>query len=459
VPGPWYAKFTTLYLKLQVLSGRRMFYIHDLHRRYGPVVRVSPGEVDVLDQEAFKTIHRIGGGFVKDKWYSTFRVGEAEDVFSMLDPAKHARRRRLLAPLFSNSAILKNWYPVITEKIGLTITNIKGEAREAGEVDIFKWWTFMTADVISHLAFGEPFGMVAAQKKTYHMQKIEDAGKFGLICSELPWLRTLVNWIPLRSIQEMDADDVVQRLAEDTMKRSREAGIGSTNLFSKIVAESEKDKTALTDYEVAFEAGGLTVAGSGTTAVTLSYLVWAVLSHPEIQRRLEDEVCSLQPWFGDSDLERLPYLSAVIAETLRLYSAAPGALPRRMIDNAVTLAGYVIPPGVTISTQAYSYHRDSSVFPVPERFEPERFLDSDGAFQPIRSGAYFPFGAGSRSCLGIHLAYIELRHAVAAFFRECKGARLSPRTTPQSMEMANFFLVVPKAEACFIQIPSDKSAH
>jgi cytochrome P450 len=151
------------------------------------------------------------------------------------------------------------------------------------------------------------------------------------------------------------------------MKRSREAGIGSTNLFSKIVAESEKDKTALTDYEVAFEAGGLTVAGSGTTAVTLSYLVWAVLSHPEIQRRLEDEVCSLQPGFGDSDLERLPYLSAVIAETLRLYSAAPGALPRRMVDNAVTLAGYVIPPGVTISTQAYSYHRDSSVFPVPEK--------------------------------------------------------------------------------------------
>jgi cytochrome P450 len=141
-----------------------MFYIHDLHRRYGPVVRVSPGEVDVLDQEAFKTIHRIGGGFVKDKWYSKFRVGDAEDVFSMLDPAKHARRRRLLAPLFSNSAILKNWYPVITGKIDLTITNIQAEAREAGEVDIFKWWTFMTADVISHLAFGEPFGMVAAQK-------------------------------------------------------------------------------------------------------------------------------------------------------------------------------------------------------------------------------------------------------------------------------------------------------
>lgn len=200
------------------------------------------------------------------------------------------------------------------------------------------------------------------------MQKIEDAGKFGLICSELPWLRTIINWIPIRSVQELDADDVVQQLAETTMKRSREAGIGSTNLFSRIVAESEKDKKALTDYEVAFEAGGLIVAGSGTTAVTLTYLVWAVLSHPDIQRRLEDEVGALEPGFVDSDLEKLPYLSAVVAETLRLYSAAPGALPRRMLNNTVNLAGYAIPPGATISTQAYSYHRDSSIYPEPERF-------------------------------------------------------------------------------------------
>lgn len=88
------------------------------------------------------------------------------------------------------------------------------------------------------------------------------------------------------------------------------------------------------------------------------------------------------------------------------------------------------------------------------RYEPGRFLDSNGNFQPMRSGAYFPFGAGTRACLGMHLAYIELRHAVAAFFRECKGARTAPRTSPDSMEMANFFLVVPKANSCFIQLPN-----
>ncbi|KAF5962340.1 cytochrome P450 monooxygenase [Fusarium bulbicola] len=452
IPGPFYAKFTHLVLKKHILQGRRMYYIHELHAKYGPVVRVTPDEVDIADPAAFKEIHRIGGGYLKTDWYESFRKGDCHDVFSMTDPKEHAQRRKLFAPLFSNSALMKNWYPVIKDKVAVAIRKIKQDAAQTGDTDIFKWWTFMTADVISHLSFGEPLGMLDHEKKTESMQKIEDATKFGLFSSELPLLCSILRWIPIAVVQNLiNADDEVQKHAEETMKHVRNSGIGAANIFSKLVAESEKDSEALTDYQLAFEAGGFIVAGSGTTAVTLTYLVWAVLSNPDIQAKIEAEVAALQPDYTDADLEALPYLSALVEETLRLYSAAPGAIPRRVPKGGATLAGYFIPEGITVSTQAYTFHRDSNIYPEPEKFMPERFISPTGEYRSPE-GVFAAFGAGSRTCLGVHLALIELRHGVAVFFRECKGAQLSTRTTPRSMEMVNYFLVSPKAEQCWIKL-------
>ena len=200
------------------------------------------------------------------------------------------------------------------------------------------------------------------------MQKIEDATKFGLLGSELPLVRTMLEWTPIPSVQRMlNIDEEVLNLSREIMAKTTRDGIGVTNVFSKIVAENEKDPQALSDYQLAFEASGFIVAGSGTTAVSLTYLVWAVLSNPVIQAKLEDEVGTLGKDYTDSQLENLPYLSAVIAETLRLYGAAPGALPRTVPEGGARLAGYFIPQGITVSTQAYTYHRDPLVYHEPEK--------------------------------------------------------------------------------------------
>ncbi|KAF4473128.1 cytochrome P450 [Fusarium agapanthi] len=453
IPGPWHAPLTCLWLKKQTLAGRRTQYVHDMHIKFGSVVRISPEEVSVSDTTAFKEIHRIGGNYRKSPWYQSFRQGEVADLFSMLDPREHAQRRKLLAPLLSNSALMRNWFDTIVDKLNLTITKMKHQQLQQGKVDIFMWWTFMTADVISHLAFGEPLGMLDQERKTEHMQKIEDAIKLGLVGAELPFVRSLLEWTPIRSVQDMvNADAEVQSLARDIMTKTMRDGIGSTNIFSKMVAEKDKDAQLLSDYQLAYEAGGLIVAGSGTTAVSLTYLVWAVLSRPAVQARLEAEVENLPTGFSDSNLEALPYLSAVIEETLRLYGAAPGALPRVVPGGGARLAGYFIPQGTTVSTQSYTYHRDPQTYPEPEEFLPERFLNASGQFEAPKTGVYAPFGAGSRTCIGIHLARIELRHGAAFFFRECKGARLAPETTPLSMEMVNYFLMSPRSEKCWVTL-------
>ncbi len=125
------------------------------------MVRIAPTEVDVCDPQMYKEVHRIGSGFLKDPWYQSFRFGAGgvHDIFSMIDPKQHAERRRLFAPLWTNSALHEHWESMVQDKVRLAVSKMKRDAL-LKEADIFKWWTFMTTDVISHLAFGESLNML-----------------------------------------------------------------------------------------------------------------------------------------------------------------------------------------------------------------------------------------------------------------------------------------------------------
>ncbi|KAL2351032.1 cytochrome P450 [Cryomyces antarcticus] len=150
LPGPFYTSWTNLWLKLQVLRGRRIQYIHGLHQRYGHYVRISPSEVSVSDLDGFRTIHRIGSGFNKSEWYQRFNKSPHPGVFAMTDPKQHATRRRLFAQSFSKSSIL-TFEMVVRQRIDLAVAKIKRDA-EQGSADILKWFTFMATDVSAVLA-------------------------------------------------------------------------------------------------------------------------------------------------------------------------------------------------------------------------------------------------------------------------------------------------------------------
>lgn len=159
VPGPWYARYTHYVLKLNVLCARRMYYIEELHKKYGPFVRVAPNEVAVNDLKAFRQIHSMGSGFLKDPWYQSLSLQPEPGIFSMIDPEQHVTRRRVLARAFSLSSLRENWEPAIHERARIAVQQIKDNAKR-GDVDMLKWWTLMTNDILSYLCFAEKFDMV-----------------------------------------------------------------------------------------------------------------------------------------------------------------------------------------------------------------------------------------------------------------------------------------------------------
>lgn len=135
-------------------------------------------------------------------------------------------------------------------------------------------------------------------------------------------------------------------------------------LFTSLLKGGSKD---LTELDLTVEAQSYITAGTDTTAVTLTYLVWAVCRDRKIQDTLVRELQSVPENLTHQDVRDLPYLNCVVEEALRRYGAAPGSLPRVVPPEGATLAGQHLPGGVVVSTQAYSVHRDPEAFPNPEK--------------------------------------------------------------------------------------------
>ncbi|KAJ5057105.1 cytochrome P450 [Bipolaris maydis] len=454
LPGPWYTRFTHYRLKRAVVTGQRIFYIDSLHEKYGPIVRLSPTEVGVADLDAFKEIHKIGTKYMKSEWYLRLANFPKAGVFTMLDPREHGPRRKLLSRSFSRSYLVQYWEPVVKEKALLAVQKIKADAMKS-TADVYNWWMLLASDVSAHLAFGDSFGMLEDGRTNQFMRVLKKLTMGAGIMVEMPLLR-LLRFIPITGIQEMfNANEFILQGAGKAVETAR-SRTGENNIFAKVIEDCEKEGEGhIDDMDVRIEAMNVIIAGTDTTGVTLTYLTWAVLQRPDLQAALEAEVGRLQEDFTENDLINLPLLNAVIEETLRLYGAAPSSLPRVVPQGGTKFAGHFIPEGVTVDTQAYTFHRDPKIWSDPLTFNPDRWIPDKEtgvaeALSPAAKLAFHPFGAGARSCIGIHLARMELRYACAFFFRECQGIRLGERTTPESMEFENFFLIAPKAHRCEI---------
>ena len=186
----------------------------------------------------------------------------------------------------------------------------------------------------------------------------------GGLTAEFPLFRTLGPLIPYPPLRKFfDFRSVLNTYNRRAVQRARQSS-ESKIVFANVLHDDENKKLGVTmqDKEIMSEATSLTIAGTDTTSVTLTYLIWAVVSRPKLREEVEREMAGLPEDFSDAELEALPLLGGVVMETLRLYGAGPGSLPRRVPKGGVTFEGYFIPEDVTVSSQGYTIHRDERLF-------------------------------------------------------------------------------------------------
>lgn len=155
-----------------------------------------------------------------------------------------------------------------------------------------------------------------------------------------------------------------RKYAAQAVASTRAASKGqSKTLFSRMVPEDGSQ--TLPDSLIAKEAMNVIVAGVDTTVATLTYMVYSILKHPEVKRKLVSEVQSVPEFADAQQLEQLPYLNNVIQEALRLHPAVPGSLSRVVPPEGASLEGVALPAGTVVATQVYTFQTDPKIYTDP----------------------------------------------------------------------------------------------
>ncbi|MBT2542553.1 cytochrome P450 [Streptomyces sp. ISL-44] len=198
-------------------------------------------------------------------------------------------------------------------------------------------------------------------------------------------------------------------------RRTAPADSPGEDLLTLLAAAKSSDDGEFDASELRDQVLIFLLAGHETTATSLAFALHLLARHPEEQKRAREEIGRV---LGDrtpeaADLDRLPYLTQVLKETMRLYPAAP-VIGRNAIA-ATEVDGHTIPAGANVILAPWVTHRHPLHWPDPDRFDPERFTPEAEAGRPRY--AWFPFGGGPRACIGQHFSMLESVIALAVILR------------------------------------------
>lgn len=318
------------------------------------------------------------------------------------------RQRRLVQPAFHQERV------VAYGKVMVDYTQQLIDQWRDGEIrDIHQDMMLLTEEIVSKTLFDvdikdEAEGVQAA------LNAVMDFNSNLANQYFLPgWVPTPSNLRYQRAIEQLDA--IVYRIIDQRRASGKDTG----DLLSLLLqVRDESDGTGMSDRQVRDEAMTLFLAGHETTANAMTWTWFLLAQHPEVEAKLQEE---LKTVLGDraptvADLRQLPYTERVVLESMRLYPPVWG-MSRRAVEDCV-LGGYEVKAGTTVFINQWAMHRDPRFFENPEVFHPDRWADN--FIKKLPTFAYFPFGGGSRICIGKAFAMMEaslLLAAIAQKFR------------------------------------------
>ncbi|KZV95452.1 cytochrome P450 [Exidia glandulosa HHB12029] len=415
-PGPVLHRLTKLRTVYASWHGIHYKEMKQMHEKYGPIVRMAPNAVSIADVAAVMPV--LGAnGLPKDRFY---RARHPPGIFPIINMngTEHAQRRRLW-----NRGLGKSALEVHTRTAADGWVRLRAQFEKAADdgaiVDLTQWMRFYGFDFMGGFAFGKDFGLVTAGEdrvrawKTIHGFLIAHD-----IIGHLPWLGWRAAFIPNLVTALMNLRNFARKCVQDRLQRSATA----MDLWYYLGNEDDDGAGRLTNEQLAAEGSLALVAGADTSSSAIVTLVYLLMTHPECLAKAREEVdtaaaTGMSPWAASDCHDALPYLNACMDESLRVLPVVPtnGSRVVPIGSGGVNVAGYYIPEDTEIFVSPYQLHRDPRYFsPEPDRFRPERWLESGWNTQ---GDAYIPFSAGPAQCVGKNLAKMEIIVVVSGIIR------------------------------------------
>lgn len=435
----------------EVLSMRRDYLGHmqRLRQRYGDVVHQRLLGLDDVnffhpDQVRELLIAAHDGMIRWERATRVFADAHGQSVLVAEGPAWQ-RQRKLLQPGFSPQRV-QGFVPLMVEASERALGRVAVMGRQPMDVDFEQLMTLLTMDVILRTLFSTAASSDGGDADAASVEAawaVHELGRVAMGEMYVPVSAPL--WAPwksgkrraLKALDGLIRGHVAQRRgmgAGASTSDSAHAGPGGEagqpgDLLALLMSLRDEDGRGLDDTAIRDECMTAFLAGHETSAAALTWWGWCMAAHPEAQRRAAEEVDAV---LGDrspaaADLTRMPWLSLCIKEVLRLYPAAP-ALFSRQATTELDIAGLKFKPGTMLRITPWVMQRDPRWFEDAEAFRPERFDPASG-HEEIPRGAWMPFGAGPRVCLGSHFALSEIT-LVAAMVLQRHRLALVPGEAP-----------------------------
>ncbi|MCJ1457978.1 hypothetical protein MMC28_008347 [Mycoblastus sanguinarius] len=428
-PGPKIAALTLWYEYYYdvVKRGRYSWKIKEMHEKYGPIVRINPYEIHINDPDYYDEIYVSSSRRTEKYPWAAKMFGHSTSTLAAVSHEVHRTRKAAIAPFLSKASV-QRLEPAVQSVITKMVQRLQEFQSSGRVVNVIDVYAALTTDVITQYAFAESFNFMDHPdfapfwrpmwmdiNENSHVKK--QFGWFEPMMRSLPkWLAKIMNpqMASFMKYQDERRAQVVQ------VKANLEAGIkptGQRTIFYDILTNPQVGPEEKTTRHLMNEAQVLVAAGTVSTGHTLSTTTFHVLDNPEILCKLQDELKTVMPNADASpswtQLERLPYLTAVIKEGLRIGYGFPHRMQRVSPDVALQFHDWTIPVGTPVSMSSLMIHDNPSIFPNPRTFDPERWLQPSTK----RLEKYLvPFSRGSRQCAGMALAYSELYLGLAALF-------------------------------------------
>ncbi|VUC26000.1 unnamed protein product [Clonostachys rosea] len=443
-PGPRCAAATYAYEFWfdVVLWGRYTHEIKRLHERYGPIIRINPDELHCNDPDFIDAIYATGHRKINKPrhFVSAFPHSVHQTGVGTIDHDQHRLRRGAMNKFFSRSQIyqLEGLVNDNAQKLCDRLLEFQGQE----PVQIVNPYSCFSSDVITEYCFGESFEYLNQPTwEPNYRTALNILFGYIHIFRHFSILGYLIEIIPLSVVSRISTNaghvmkDLKVIIPEKIRRAESTSPIAASTSQSTILLSmmgSDLPSSERTIKRLAAEANVLMIGGTQSTSVTLELVTYHLLANPSIAERLQVELSTvirdpkiIPPW---RNLEKLPYFTAVILETLRLVYGAPGRLPRIAMDQDLFYSGtwrsphsdgkvdvsHVIPKGYAIGMSAFIVHMDETIFPRPAMFDPERWLDKTGEVKRGLERYLLTFSRGSRNCVGMQLAYCELYICIAA---------------------------------------------
>ncbi|KAI0791423.1 cytochrome P450 [Abortiporus biennis] len=462
-PGPKVAAATDLWKAyIEIVQQRGIVdKLFELHRVYGDIVRIGPNELHFANPTAYDDIYNMNNRWTKEKHlYNAFgEPGTSTSSFTTREFTAAKKRKDILTPLFSRRAII-DLQSLVQENIVTLCDTLTERSQKGVKSNLELAFKCFSMDTITSFCFSRSMNALHSPNfSSPTLATMKDILPLLTVFKHFPLLHWIVHSMPTcvtslinpsmieyQNMTKILANQIDEILSGDLAALSENAE--HPIIYHRLISsghEYEDDwkdaldnssQKALTRKELLAEAWTLIYAGTDTVANALTMGCFHIFdsSNVEVYEKLKGELKDAWPVVEEGspsptyeELERLPYLKAVIKESLRLNHGVISPMTRYVPSSGAVISGVYIPGGTTVSISNAFVHLNEHLFPDPMSFKPERWLNrtSDDEVKGGPAMDIVSFGKGPRSCLGINLAYCELYIAFANFFRRFEDVQVS----------------------------------